>query len=110
MVSKTKQVKLQTDPPYSEAFETSSFKNSQNKRSYSVPTFKEMVHTLSVARAEEAKIRSVELQQYWSREDWLLKDPAPIDTFCKKYVNIRYTLNRPLIFGSVEVFENIFKF
>ena len=63
-----------------------------------------------MARAEEAKIRSVELQQYWSREDWLLKGPAPIDEFCEKYVNIRYTLNHLLIFGSVEVEENILKF
>ena len=39
-----------------------------------------------MARAEEAKIRSWELQQYWSREDWLGKSAAPIGAFCEKYV------------------------
>ena len=40
---------------------------------------------------------------------WSLKGPAPIGSFCKKYVNIRYTLNHLDFFGSVEVEENILK-
>ena len=44
-------------------------------------------------------------------ETWLtVYRPRYIGEFCETYVNIQYTLNHLLIFGSVEVEEQIFEF